>query len=305
MNILRKSIFLYIIYSISMSFGCTTAKLDKITKKEAISPRVAWFMGEVVAEKEGIKRKLALGDYLSAQDIIMTGKTGNVEIMVGEGAIIKVAHDTKISISTLINEQDETATKVNVDFGKVVSVIKKEKKYQDFEVTTPTSIAGVRGTSFITSVERPDGKECSKECSARFAVIEGTIAIKKHGSDYELILTSNTEALIRKDMEFNKSLVRPLNKKSLDKMKEDIVFHKNEVLGYSRLVEELRSSSKELREFEVSGSLEDTKQNMAKIESGKNMADEVSRIAETSDSKYVKKNANKEFLKVEPENSYK
>ena len=37
MNILRKSIFLYIIYNISMSFGCTTDKPEKTTQKEAVS----------------------------------------------------------------------------------------------------------------------------------------------------------------------------------------------------------------------------------------------------------------------------
>jgi len=299
-KIIKKFLYLFMVYAISSSFGCSSSK-DKKTAAVAVSPRVAWFMGEVHAERAGEKRNLELGDTLSSEDTIVTGKNGNIEIMIGESGVLKIAKNTKLSVESLLAEEGNSDTRVNLDYGKVVSVVKKEKKDSNFTVVTPTTIAGVRGTAFLTSVEKPGGKSesCQTDCVVEFSVIEGSIGIRKNGSDEEVILEKNTRATIKQNTKFNKSMVRPLNRESLDKLKDMIVFHKNDVMGYSRLIDDLRSSSAELRQFEVVNS-SDEKARMSKRESIQS-TDEVTKTAETSESKYVKKNDNKEYLKIKAE----
>lgn len=301
MQMLGKKIFyLIMIYGLSNSFGCSVSNKDKKAAVDSKLPRIAWFIGEVSAEKDGIKRGLNLGDTLAANDSIITGKNGNLEVMVGNG-ILKIAKNTRLSVQSLINDQGSDV-KVNLNYGKVVSVVKKENKDSNFSVITPTTIAGIRGTTFLTSVEKPgkEGVACDKDCVIEYAVIEGSIAVKKIGSDKEIILEKNTQAILRRDSKFNKNMVKSLNKESLKKLKEMVVFHKNDVMGYSRLIDDLRSNSEELRQFEVSGGIEESKERLSNIETIKS-TDEVTKTAQTSDAKYIKKNANKEYLKLEAE----
>ncbi|MCE9499717.1 MAG: FecR domain-containing protein, partial [Leptospira sp.] len=201
---------------------------------------------------------------------------------------------------------------VKINYGKVVTLLKKERKDESFNVLTPTTIAGVRGTSFLTSVEDLNDAESNKKvscegssCRVTFAVIEGKIALTRPGSKEEIILEKNSQITIDREKKFSNKMVKPLNKESLKELKNMIVFHKNDVLGFSKLVDELKLGSEELREFESSGSLEDLKLKMSKRESSSNMADEVAKTASKVDeSKYVKKDVGKENLKLQANKSY-
>ncbi|EQA64789.1 sigma factor regulatory protein, FecR/PupR family [Leptospira alexanderi serovar Manhao 3 str. L 60] len=266
-----------------------------------------WILGDVKILSDSGERKAELGAVLSSTDRIVTGSNGGAEIMVSDSGVVKMSKNSNIEISTLMNPNG-LDTNVQVNYGKIVTMVKKNQKTTEFTVSTPTALAGVRGTSFLTSVESPQGSKinCAKEnCTVRFAVIEGTIAVSKKGESSEVILNKNRELRIEKNQKLTDKLIRSLQSDSLTEMKELIVLHKNETFEYGKLVEELKSSSEELKILSQSGSVEEVRAEFQKREADRNNADEVTKIAKAvNETKYVQQDVQKEKLKLNPKESF-
>ncbi|EKS08308.1 sigma factor regulatory protein, FecR/PupR family [Leptospira santarosai str. CBC1531] len=266
-----------------------------------------WILGDVKILSDSGERKAELGTVLTSTDRIVTGSNAGAEIMVSDSGIVKMSKNSNIEISTLMNPNGSD-TNVQVNYGKIVTMVKKNQKTTEFTVSTPTALAGVRGTSFLTSVESPQGSKvnCAKEnCTVRFAVIEGTIAVSKKGESSEVILNKNRELRIEKNQKLTDKLIRSLQSDSLTEMKELIVLHKNETFEYGKLVEELKSSSEELKILSQSGSVEEVKAEFQKREADRNNADEVTKTAKAvNETKYVQQDVQKEKLKLNPKESF-
>ncbi|TGK28112.1 iron dicitrate transport regulator FecR [Leptospira gomenensis] len=291
--------------------ACSTHKStggDQIkSESETVTARIVWVLGDVKIVSDSGDKKAELGAVLSATDRVVTGATGGAEIMVADSGIIKMSKNSDIAISTLMNPNGSD-TNVQVNYGKIVTMVKKGQKGTEFSVSTPTALAGVRGTSFLTSVEHPEGSKvnCAKEsCTIRFAVIEGTIAVSKKGETSEVILNKNREIKIEKNQKLTEQLIRSLQKDSLSEMKELIVLHKNETFEYGKLVEELKSSSEELKILSQSGSVDEVKAEFQKREANRNNADEVTKTAKAvNETKYVQQDVQKEKLKLNPKETF-
>ncbi|TGM08943.1 iron dicitrate transport regulator FecR [Leptospira barantonii] len=295
----------------ALSIACSTNKSsgsDQVkTESDNATARIVWVLGDVKVLSDSGERKAELGLALTASDRVVTGANGGAEIMVADSGVIKMSKNSDIEISTLMNPNGSD-TNVQVNYGKIVTMVKKGQKNTEFTVSTPTALAGVRGTSFLTSVESPEGSKinCAKEnCTVRFAVIEGTIAVSKKGDSSEVILSKNRELRIEKNQKLTDKLIRSLQKDSLTEMKELIVLHKNETFEYGKLVEELKSSSEELKILSQSGSVEEAKAELQKREANRNNADEVTKTAKAvNETKYVQQDVQKEKLKLNPKETF-
>ncbi|MCG6191744.1 FecR domain-containing protein [Leptospira sp. FAT2] len=295
----------------TLSIACSTNKssgTDQVkTESDTAAARIVWVLGDVKILSDAGEKKAELGTALASTDRVVTGSNGGAEIMVADSGIIKMSKNSDIEISTLMNPNGSD-TNVQVNYGKIVTMVKKGQKSTEFTVSTPTALAGVRGTSFLTSVESPEGSKinCAKEnCTVRFAVIEGTIAVSKKGESSEVILSKNRELRIEKNQKLTDKLIRSLQKDSLTEMKELIVLHKNETFEYGKLVEELKSSSEELKILSQSGSVEEAKAELQKREANRNNADEVTKTAKAvNETKYVQQDVQKEKLKLNPKETF-
>lgn len=293
-------------------FVCSTNKSsgsDQVkTESNAASARIVWLLGDVKILSDSGEKKAELGASLSSTDRVVTGANGGAEIMVADSGIIKMSKNSDIEISSLMNPNGSD-TNVQVNYGKIVTMVKKGQKTTEFTVSTPTALAGVRGTSFLTSVESPEGSKinCAKaNCTVRFAVIEGTIAVSKKGESSEVILSKNRELRIEKNQKLTDKLIRSLQNDSLSEMKELIVLHKNETFEYGKLVEELKSSSEELKILSQSGSVEEVKAAFQKREADRNNADEITKTAKAvNETKYVQQDVQKEKLKLNPKETFR
>ncbi|ALO24512.1 MULTISPECIES: FecR domain-containing protein [Leptospira] len=303
--------YLFITVICMLSTVCSTNKSsgsDQVkTESNTAVARIVWILGDVKILSDSGERKAELGAVLTSNDRIVTGSNGGAEIMVSDSGVVKMSKNSNIEISTLMNPNG-LDTNVQVNYGKIVTMVKKNQKTTEFTVSTPTALAGVRGTSFLTSVESPQGSRinCAKEnCTVRFAVIEGTIAVSKKGESSEVILNKNRELRIEKNQKLTDKLIRSLQNDSLTEMKELIVLHKNETFEYGKLVEELKSSSEELKILSQSGSVEEVKAEFQKREADRNNADEVTKIAKAvNETKYVQQDVQKEKLKLNPKESF-
>ncbi|XDD50356.1 FecR domain-containing protein [Leptospira sp. WS92.C1] len=309
---MKRLIIIAISYTaLTLFLACSTNKSsggDQIKSgSEVAAARIVWVLGDVKILSDSGEKKAELGATLSATDRVVTGASGGAEIMVADSGIIKMSKNSDIEIANLVNPNGSD-TNVQVNYGKIVTMVKKGQKTTEFTVSTPTALAGVRGTSFLTSVEHPEGSKvnCAKEsCTIRFAVIEGTIAVSKKGESSEVILNKNREIKIEKNQKLTDKLIRSLQKDSLTEMKELIVLHKNETFEYGKLVEELKSSSEELKILSQSGSVEEVKAEFQKREATRNNADEVTKTAKAvNETKYVQQDVQKEKLKLNPKETF-
>ncbi|MCC5813653.1 MAG: FecR domain-containing protein [Leptospira sp.] len=291
--------------------GCGgKAKEDAIQADSKIQPvTVTFFSGDSKILRAGVESKPAQGMELTAEDEIVTGLNGRVEVLVRNSGLIKISSSSSVSISSLIRNEEESSTNVHLNYGKVVTVVRKEKKNESYNVVTPTLVAGVRGTIFMTSVENPGagakGVACSQnDCLVKVEVVEGAVAVRHKESGQEVIVEKNSGIEVKGKKNLSQDLVKSLNQKSLDELKDMIVFHKSGIGGFENLADELKLQTRELSDLDSAGSLNEIKAINQKKAVG-NTNDEARKIAdETDESRYLKKDIAREKLKMDPKESF-
>jgi len=103
--------------------------------------------------------KAKVGMVLNQGDILQLDKDSWALVNVngsGETALLELQENTKIAFSTLLkNKKDKSEnTMLDLSIGRILIKAKKlNSKKSKFEVKTPTSIVGVRGTTFEVEVE--------------------------------------------------------------------------------------------------------------------------------------------------------
>ncbi len=113
---------------------------------------------QVKSAKTGQTVKARLGEQVYPQDVIITGKEARAKIVMVDNNEINISPESQIEIQHY--EYDPNAGKkdvlLNVLYGKVRS--KVEQKYDGkttkFQVKTPSAVAGVRGTDFMTNYDK-------------------------------------------------------------------------------------------------------------------------------------------------------
>lgn len=113
-----------------------------------------WFRKSGTTEWKGAEK----GMLLLENDEIKTGENAKVEILLdtaGETGKLDLAANTQMRFETMTKDsatQDKT-TLLDLAVGKVLIKAEKLKRNSSFQVKTPTSICGVRGTLFEVTVE--------------------------------------------------------------------------------------------------------------------------------------------------------
>lgn len=99
------------------------------------------------------------GTVLSEGDIIKTGSDSNATLNLngmGETATVDIEENSQLMLSELLISEDDQREETLLDLaiGKILIKAKKlDTADSRFEVKTPTSIVGVRGTEFAVEVE--------------------------------------------------------------------------------------------------------------------------------------------------------
>jgi len=117
---------------------------------------------QIKAAKDGQTARARLGGKVYPKDIIITAKDARAKIVMVDNNEINVSPESQIEIQNY--EYDPAAGKkdvlLNVIYGKVRA--KVEQKYDGtksskFQVKTPSAVAGVRGTDFLTGFDKKSG----------------------------------------------------------------------------------------------------------------------------------------------------
>lgn len=109
-----------------------------------------------------------IGTAITSDHKIRTGKNSFIELLLNDRTKIFVREVTVVSISELKLRESDPPTRVNMLTGKLRVTLKKTFKDRSFVLTTPTTVAGVRGTDFGVITSRDE---------TRLVVFEGRVEV--------------------------------------------------------------------------------------------------------------------------------
>lgn len=180
----------YFAKAIKSAGGC-----DNVTEtifNKNISVEILKISGEVEISKGGVNnfKPAKIGDVLAVGDYISTGFDSNTVIRIKNVAELKIDSNTNFSISQLLYDDNIARTAIKLQAGKIVSNVKPEKGVKaSFQIVTPTSTIGVRGTEFETSFDEQTN-------STYVYVTEGTVNVTNDNTKESMDITANQYAYI-------------------------------------------------------------------------------------------------------------
>jgi hypothetical protein len=124
-------------------------------------------------------KKTELGAFLSSNQILVTGDKSTVDLEFSHGSSLRIKANTEIAMKRLIENNGNITEEVSLKKGMLVANVTKQKQSDNFNIVTPTVIAGVRGTRFLVVVDT----STSKDEVTRVSVLEGSVGITRHKND--------------------------------------------------------------------------------------------------------------------------
>ena len=126
--------------------------------------------GDVSVLYKGLNSEQVLkpGSPLSHQDMIKTGKNGYIALMyLDDKTVVKMLGNSDLTIMG-----DRSGNKINksldIKYGRIAANVKPQKG-KEFRISTPTSVASVKGTEFAIQSDPSSGDS--------FTLIEGLIQV--------------------------------------------------------------------------------------------------------------------------------
>jgi hypothetical protein len=95
-------------------------------------------------------RNVVLGEAVNVGDFIRTKSKSKVEITFNEGNILRLSENTRLGITQYMSGEKQNSSIFNLFRGKIQNIVKVVGQAGSrYEVHTPTSVCGVRGTTFF------------------------------------------------------------------------------------------------------------------------------------------------------------
>lgn len=225
--------FSAILFSILLIMNVAGCKKDEASRTVANNGIVNFMTGDVTITTDGNTIKANVGDSITQGMVIKTGAKAVVDIYFN-GSVIRILEKSTVVMKELVRDlaTNKELSEFYIENGRLFSkVSRKLVEGEKFKVTSPTAVAGVRGTEFL--VEEDNGK-------SKISCVEGTVAVKepeKAETDYVLV-EAGKEANLEKGKPVSVSDLKQQNLENIRKIKEDI----------KALQEDIRKKFEEQRE---------------------------------------------------------
>ncbi|TGM16076.1 iron dicitrate transport regulator FecR [Leptospira selangorensis] len=145
---MNRKLFLLFLIVTFIGFSNFCSKILNTKSKPGLV--VIFLTGKVEVERNGKLVSLSLGSVLQKNDTIKT-KSGTLDLQTSLGHVIRLKPYTNLSIESLHGDLSEE-TSLAVRTGLLLVKTNKLSQKEQFKISTPTAIAGVRGTAFSFEV---------------------------------------------------------------------------------------------------------------------------------------------------------
>ncbi len=272
----------------------STSCKDK-PKFESNDGVINFLSGSVFIVNEGKSVKASVGAMVNQGVQIKTGSRALVDIYFGKN-VIRILGNSLVTMKELSREinKNKEYSEFYVEKGKLFSrVTRKLTEGERFIVSTPTAIAGVRGTEFF--VEEGKGK-------SRVSCLEGKVAVKKPGEDEakSVYVEAGREAVVDQDNAISVDDMKKENLANIRRIKDEIKGLREDIRErFEKQRNEIRQQvidMKSKNKENVENQKAQDKENIKKIkEETKVKAEEIK--ADTDTKKEEAKDAVKQFKK--------
>lgn len=148
--------------------------------------RVTMTLGNVKVQRtDGKEEELERGTVLVQNDVIVTAAGAKAEIELDEGTVVRVGPRTKFKMESYAYTEGDRSTNLSLDQGSMSMKVTKMTGGSEFQVSTVTAVAGVRGTFFYVNYDA-DSKEVG------VAVYSGEVVVGKPTSEGKLDTKATT-----------------------------------------------------------------------------------------------------------------
>ncbi len=177
----------FVFFLTSLFFFANCRKpIDRIeTKQErkenAVSALVVFSVGDSrIVHADLTEEKAVLGSAFKTGDRILTGPKSKVDIQIGKSSAIRLGANSNLEFTQLLNNVNgNSETRMLLNSGKIFATVTKENKNDSFNLSSPTMVAGVRGTAFILDIK--------KDQTAVIKVVEGSVSVSPRVPSFEKI----------------------------------------------------------------------------------------------------------------------
>ena len=211
--------------------SCSQGDQQNVKDQEAAAPvaRITYMSGDVKVKQGSDALAAEKGQVIRSGAEISTGPGASAELFFKDLGIVRIGSDAEVNVDAV------AANEINVGLksGTAGVFLKKVRAEDKFSVHTPTSVAAVRGTAFLVTVE--------SDKVSRVALFDGKIEVTDEKGT-SVVMDKKGELTVERGKTIKGSDVQPLSEDALARMKDMAVFEKSQVLEYNTLLEELQDS---------------------------------------------------------------
>ncbi len=180
-----------------------------ITGEDAV---VTFLFGDVKIKRNGNEQKANIKEHLKKGDMILTGKKSFIVVQLGGETVFRIEQESRVKLNSITGHGEN---EFYLSKGMVLSKISRLRKGERYVIKTPTAVASVRGTVFLT--EHNSG-------TSRVAVSRGKVKVEKISSRKEKYADTGKTILVTGTLKSRK--ISAIEKLTLGKI-EDIPVRKN------------------------------------------------------------------------------
>ncbi|TGJ99292.1 transcriptional regulator [Leptospira semungkisensis] len=165
-----------------------------------------------IFDKTGKEKPVSVDTFLLPEDKIETGKDSYADLQLAEGVLVRIKENTSLVLKKIFvdSANGEVFTDFGLIKGKVFSKVDtKLSKTSKFTVSTPTSVASVRGTEFIV-------EETGKGTSTR--VSNGAVEVTDADDPSKVAVADSGEGVSADGNDLKEA---PLTDDELNELKSD------------------------------------------------------------------------------------
>lgn len=153
---------------LSLAVGAAALNCGKKDSPAAERSMIIVFAsGEAVVVKGQNETPAKVGMVVTENDVIKT-TNGTVDLQTRSGSAVRIKNFTTVTVAKLYGDGNAD-TRLSMQHGSLMASVKRASGNENFSVSTPTAIAGVRGTTF--TVEAVEGE------APRIRVLDGRVAV--------------------------------------------------------------------------------------------------------------------------------
>lgn len=136
--------------------------------------------------RAGKSTGVKVNDLVKKGDVIRTLADGTMSVQLSTGAIFRMAPGTEVVLQDLVRDSSGFRVRLDVKRGSLASKLDKLGKSDAYVVSTPTAVAGVRGTEFLVEIAQA-------ATTASVMVNDGSVAVAGSEGQQEQVCPSGSK----------------------------------------------------------------------------------------------------------------